>query len=376
MGISRLYLLKVLVLLIFVAFGFFYFYASISSGGYSRSGTGADGTSHSDSVQYGSPSPLIVDDRTSHPRNEDSEKDEEEEEKLAFSDITIHVAMIFTKADGNLGLKLKFSNCLESMLNRSSRPIHLHLIGDQPSLSIASQILQRGSLKASSSLLKVTSYSAEIVGAKTDLIVGQIRKYFMYKPGAYYSDSLFFFSIVMHKIFAIERIIVLDVDLKFRTNVAQLWEHFDRFESHNLIGIAHEQQPVYRHIFHMYRKDHPSTEVGDPLPGGMPGFNSAVLLLDLQRMRNSREYANLLNVTFVENLVAKYKFQGHLGDQDFFTLIGLDHASMFYILPCGWNRQLCQWWKVHGYKDVFQQYHRCTDDIKILHGNCNTPIPD
>lgn len=371
MGISRIYLLKILLILTCVAFVCFYFYASINSGSsVSRFGTGAVGSPYSQTGQYGNQQPLIRDSERFNQQNE-----EEEEEKTVL-DSAIQVAMIFTKAQGNLALKLKFSKCLASMLNHSTSPIHLHLIGDQSSLLIARHLISRETQRNSASHLKVTPYNADIVGAKTDLIVGEIRKYFMYKPGAYYSDSLFFFSIVMHKIFTIDRIIVLDVDLKFLADIAELWKHFDRFESQHLIGIANEQQPVYRHIFHMYRKDHPATAVGEPPPHGLPGFNSAVVLLDLQRMRNSKEYAGLLNATVVSNLVTKYKFQGHLGDQDFFTLVGLESSRLFYVLPCGWNRQLCQWWKGHGYRDVFQHYHRCDDDIRIMHGNCNTLIPD
>lgn len=214
------------------------------------------------------------------------------------------------------------------------------------------------------------------MGARTDLFVGDIKKYFMYKPGAYYSDSLFFFSIIMHKVFVKDRIILLDVDLKFKADIVELETHFDSFLAGNIIGIAKEQQPVYRHIFHMYRKEHPNSAIGEPPPGGLPGFNSAVVLLDLQRMRNSPQYAKLLNESYISNLVTRYRFQGHLGDQDFFTLVSLENMDLFYVLPCVWNRQLCQWWKAHGYEDVFEQYHRCEGKVKIVHGNCNTPIPE
>lgn len=72
----------------------------------------------------------------------------------------------------------------------------------------------------------------------------------------------------------------------------------------------------------------------------------------------------------------EYSFQGHLGDQDLYTLMGLDHPELFYVLPCGWNRQLCSWWRDHGYQAVWDLYFNCTAELKILHGNCGTPIPD
>lgn len=103
---------------------------------------------------------------------------------------------------------------------------------------------------------------------------------------------------------------------------------------------------------------------------------SGVLLLDLGAMRHSTLYNSLLNEETLEELSNKYRFKGHLGDQDFFTLISLEREGLFYALPCGWNRQLCSWWKNHGYESVFDLYYECPGPIHILHGNCNTRIPD
>ena len=54
----------------------------------------------------------------------------------------------------------------------------------------------------------------------------------------------------------------------------------------------------------------------------------------------------------------------------------MEHPELFHVLDCTWNRQLCTWWKDHGYSDVFDQYFRCDGEVKIYHGNCNTPIPE
>lgn len=69
------------------------------------------------------------------------------------------------------------------------------------------------------------------------------------------------------------------------------------------------------------------------------------------------------------------EFQGHLGDQDFYTLLTIENPHLVYLLPCNWNRQLCEWWKHHGYADVFDRFARCDGPIYLYHGNCNTPIP-
>ncbi|XP_074690013.1 xyloside xylosyltransferase 1 isoform X3 [Strix aluco] len=174
----------------------------------------------------------------------------------------------------------------------------------------------------------------------------------------------------------ITQIIQVDLDLKYKTNIRDLFDEFDNFPEGAVIGIAREMQPVYRHTFWQYRRENPQTKVGDPPPDGLPGFNSGVLLLNLEAMRQSKLYNQLLEPTMVQKLTEKYHFKGHLGDQDFFTMVGMEHPELFHVLDCTWNRQLCTWWRDHGYSDVFDQYFQCEGEVKIYHGNCNTPIPE
>jgi len=203
-----------------------------------------------------------------------------------------------------------------------------------------------------------------------------MQKFFSYKPGAYYSDSLFFLSIVIHRLLPdLHKVIMLDCDLKFNADIAELYQHFHNFSPSNIMGIANDAQPVYRHNLHMYRNRHKDTKVGGPPPDGLTGFNSGVLLLDLDKMRQSATYNSMIDAEVVKSIADKYMFKGHLGDQDFYSLISLDHIELFYVLPCTWNRQLCTWWRDHGYGQVFDQYFQCEGHINIYHGNCNTPIP-
>ena len=169
---------------------------------------------------------------------------------------------------------------------------------------------------------------------------------------------------------------MLDADLKFMTDIKQLYDRFELFTESNIIGIGRDLQPVYRHTFNVYRRENPGTRVGEPPPNGLTGFNSGVLMLDLQKMRDSSLYNSLLNAQNVKSLTQEFRFKGHLGDQDFYTLLSMKYESLFHVLPCTWNRQLCTWWKDHGYKDVFDQYFNCDGEIKIYHGNCGTPIPE
>lgn len=194
----------------------------------------------------------------------------------------------------------------------------------------------------------------------------------------YYRDAIFFMSLgIHHEVLPddVKRLIMMDTDLKFMTDIKQLFDLFDDFSDENVLGIAHEQQPVYRHLFSLFRSQNKGTKVGDPPPDGLTGFNSGVMLLDFDKMRGSEAYREILRVDFIQKYSEKYHFKGHLGDQDFFSLASMEKPELFYVLPCSWNKQLCVWWKDKGYGDVFDMYFNCPQPIHVYHGNCNTPIP-
>jgi len=84
------------------------------------------------------------------------------------------------------------------------------------------------------------------VAKKLDFIIKPMQERFSQKLGAYYNDPLFFLSVAMHRILpeSVDRVIMLDADLKFLGDIAQLFKHFDEFREPNVIGIAHDAQPV------------------------------------------------------------------------------------------------------------------------------------
>ena len=64
-------------------------------------------------------------------------------------------------------------------------------------------------------------------------------RYFSHKPGAYYSDSLFFLSIAIHNVMpnSLEKVIMLDADLKFKTDINQLYKLFNEFSDDAILGV-------------------------------------------------------------------------------------------------------------------------------------------
>ena len=287
----------------------------------------------------------------------------------------IDVGIIFTKASGNDNLVDKFKLCVSSLLKFAKVDINLYIIGDKESQYIARNVIDK--VKKPDINFNLKAIDADSLAKRMHELVSKMQDHFSHSPSSYYGDSLFFLSIGLYKVFNenINKMILLDSDLKFKKDIGELYNLFTNFNESNLIGIARDGQPVYRHLFWKYRNENPNTRVGNPPPDGLTGFNSGVLLLDLERMRKSELYEKLLTPESVEYLTKKYHFKGHLGDQDFFSLVSMEHEELFYILPCQWNRQLCRWWGEHGYADVIDQYYNCDSEIFIYHGNCNTPIP-
>ncbi|XP_051873991.1 LOW QUALITY PROTEIN: xyloside xylosyltransferase 1 [Pristis pectinata] len=295
--------------------------------------------------------------------------------------IQLHALMMFTKVDKNYALQEKITVAIKSMVKhavlKDNEMLHLHFVSDAPSKKIGDPLLQK-LLQGAAFKYQVTFHDVDAMTQKLFPVVEAMQKLFSAGSGAYYSDSIFFLSVAMHRIMPAEltRIVQLDLDLKYMSNIRDLFEEFDKFQPGAVIAIAREMQPVYRHTFWQYRQENPKTKVGDPPPDGLPGFNSGVMLLNLEAMRRSDLYNQLLDAEKVRKLAEEYHFKGHLGDQDFFTLIGMEHTELFHILDCTTNRQLCTWWRDHGYADVFDLYFKCNGKVKIYHGNCNTPIPD
>ena len=305
----------------------------------------------------------------------------------------IHIAMIFTKtkdfnrtednSKSNKSIEQKLYRSLTSLskhMNHKTHKICVHLITDKNSQLSAKYVIKkvldqkRGS-KANG--LKFYFHDIERVNSFIDDLLPTLKTHFNYRPNSYYSHSLFFTSLSVHRFFTtIDKLIFLDIDVQFSADIRELYEQFGKFNPEAVIGIAYEQQPVYRHILHEYRtKLDNKTALGLPPPEGWPGFNSGVLLMDLHKMRESVIYNSLLKSDKIDTICKKYFFSGHLGDQDFYTVVSFQFKHLFHVIPCNWNRQLCQWWRYHGYRDVFEDYFKCDLQIKLFHGNCNSALP-
>lgn len=311
--------------------------------------------------------------------------------------------LIYTKE--NHAMRHKLELFLKSLLKYSTIPLHLHVITDEKSVTSLESAINTYYHKyhppGKHHLYSV--YDVHEAVTKIKDIHENMLPLFSYSSGSYYSDALFLLSLGLHRIVddQMRRAILVDCDIVFRSDIKELFDEFGKFSNENLFGLGPELTPVYRHVLYKYRAANPTTNFGNPyylhlLPSaakvdlngddsyrlgnhikhGYPGLNSGVVMLNLEAIRRSKHYEETLKADNIKNLVKKYSFKGHLGDQDFFTLLGYEFPALIYYLDCIWNRQLCTWWKEHGYGEVFDAYFHCEGKIKIYHGNCNTRVPE
>lgn len=146
-------------------------------------------------------------------------------------DNSINVGITFTKVVENVLLKEKFRLCISSMLKYATSNINFYIIGDPQSQLIAKQIFKESN--AYNISYQLIELDSEQLAKRMNKLVEKMQSHFSYSQTAYYGDSLFFLSIGLHKVLIeskIDRIILLDSDLKFKTDIAKLYELFDDFK--------------------------------------------------------------------------------------------------------------------------------------------------
>ncbi|XP_059543427.1 xyloside xylosyltransferase 1 isoform X2 [Myotis daubentonii] len=166
--------------------------------------------------------------------------------------VDYHLLMMFTKAEHNAALQAKARVALRSLLRLAKFEAHevlnLHFVSEEASREVAKALLRELLPPAAGFKCKVVFHDVAVLTDKLFPIVEAMQKHFSAGSGTYYSDAIFFLSVAMHQIMPKEilQIIQLDLDLKYKTNIRELFEEFDNFLPGAIIGIAREMQPVYR----------------------------------------------------------------------------------------------------------------------------------
>lgn len=126
----------------------------------------------------------------------------------------------------------------------------------------------------------------------------------------------------------LDRVIVLDTDLTFASDVANLWAVFDSFEPDQVVGLVENQSDWYLgKLFRNY----------EPWPALGRGFNTGVMAMDLAKMRKTN-WAQLWRLAAEKELASHYFTS--LADQDVINSVLFQNPKLVRTLPCQFNIQL------------------------------------
>lgn len=262
----------------------------------------------------------------------EAEGEEEQKERVEdeeFRDV-IHVAFVGVGEKFLDGVRVM----VESMLlhHGQGAPIRFHLVGDALNYR-----------HLNSSLLSHRRHSAALHDWE------RYKRLVDYLPNEHYAGVYALLKLLVPDIVAgrARRVIVLDTDLVFNADVAELWALFDRFRTPQALALAEEQSVWYR--------DHEW-----PAAAGGSGLNSGVMLMDVQKLQRIG-WSALWRSELLQPLMRIGKIQ--LGDQDVINVVQAAHPQLFYRLSCAWNRQ---WIRARTPCAIDQEN---TAPIKILHWN-------
>lgn len=115
-----------------------------------------------------------------------------------------------------------------------------------------------------------------------------------------YVNDLFYIAPLYHrKMSNLKKILFLDIDISVNNHIKKLWVQFQDMEdteneeiSSKCIGLGLDLSPHYHHRLEDYIAEHPDTDLGSP--GKLQGYNTGVVLFNLECLRKSKFEKNHL----------------------------------------------------------------------------------
>ena len=193
-----------------------------------------------------------------------------------------------------------------------------------------------------------------------------------------YVAQLFYIAPIYHLAFThLNEMIVIDAtDLEFHDSVQVLQDQMKEVSGTKLMAMGRDLSPIYHNALKTYRKTHADSKAGTV--GRFQGFNTGVVLYNLEAMRASKLYNDQLNPESFASLKAEYGYGFTLAEQDWYTSMGFKHPQLFYVLPCKFNRQTSIQFLKPPWENIFESFHECSrkTEVVVFHSNGCGPTPE
>ncbi|XP_076179241.1 xylosyl- and glucuronyltransferase LARGE1 isoform X1 [Ptiloglossa arizonensis] len=244
---------------------------------------------------------------------------------------TIHIAMVCAGYNSTFALV----TVVKSVLFYRTKPLHFHLLVDEITKRTLTTLFRTWDLPH----VNLTYYKAERWVPKVSWI-----------PNKHYSGVYGLLKLILPDVMAEDKVLVFDTDVTVLNDVSTLWRTFENFAGDQALALTENQS-------HWYIK---ALSYGQrPWPALGRGFNTGVMLMHLQQLRN-RKFTTLWET--VTKRVLAHIPETSLADQDIINAVIKEHPSIVYKLECTWNIQLSD----HTISDLC---YRDTGRISILHWN-------
>ncbi|XP_076351503.1 xylosyl- and glucuronyltransferase LARGE1-like isoform X2 [Tachypleus tridentatus] len=204
---------------------------------------------------------------------------------------------------------------IKSILFYRKNPLHIHFISDS-----AAQLV-----------LQTLFFTWKVPGVDVSFyLADNVRGEVAWVPNKHYSGVYGLMKLILTKALPdiLEKIIVLDTDVTFATDIAELWRIFHKFSSKQAIGLVENQSDWY--LGKLWKNHRPWPALGR-------GFNTGVILLHLDRLREV-SWMQMWKLIAEKELLSMLSTS--LADQDIINAVLKQHPYLIYRLPCQWNVQL------------------------------------
>ncbi|XP_069479349.1 xylosyl- and glucuronyltransferase LARGE2 [Ambystoma mexicanum] len=226
---------------------------------------------------------------------------------------------------------------VKSILFHRKNPLHFHLITDGIAHEILHTLFQSWMVPS----LYISFYDAEDLKTEVSWI-----------PNKHYSGIYGLMKLTLARALPADltRVIVLDTDITFATDIAELWAVFRKFTDKQVIGLVENQSDWY--LGNLWKNHKPWPALGR-------GFNTGVILLLVDKLRRIG-WEQLWRLTAERELMNMLSTS--LADQDIFNAVIKQMPSLVYQLPCYWNVQLSD----HTRSEIC---YTEVSDLKVIHWN-------
>uniref|UniRef100_A0A667XD50 LARGE xylosyl- and glucuronyltransferase 2 n=1 Tax=Myripristis murdjan TaxID=586833 RepID=A0A667XD50_9TELE len=224
---------------------------------------------------------------------------------------------------------------VKSILFHRRNPLHFHFITDTVANRILSSLFQSWMVPS----VHVSFYDADELKSEVSWI-----------PNKHYSGIYGLMKLTLTKALPsdLSKVIVLDTDITFATDIAELWGIFRKFTG--VIGLVENQSDWY--LGNLWKNHKPWPALGR-------GFNTGVILLYLERLRRIG-WEQMWRLTAERELMSMLSTS--LADQDIFNAFIKQNPVLVHQLPCFWNVQLSDHTRS-------EQCYTEVSDLKVIHWN-------